>query len=108
VEVFEARVARDLGHSERSDLFGDESSESFVQGKVQRTDAGLSQADGRGEHEVRAVGLEQIDRADFGAELACDDADDFEQSFGGTAALLTERSEFFDAEDVLGLICASD
>ena len=59
-------------------------------------DALGSQPDGRGEHQARAIRLEQVDRADVGGEPPLDQVDDVAERLGGIAALRHQPADFFE------------
>ena len=95
-KVLEARMRRRVGDDLRPQLLGDQSGQAFGQPHADAADALRPQADGRGEHQVGAIGLEQVDRADVGLEPALDQVDDVGQRFGGVAALRDQPADFFE------------
>ena len=66
-EVFEPRVRRRIRDDLRPQLLGDETGQALGQPHADPADALGAEADRCREHEVGAVGLEQVDRTDVGA-----------------------------------------
>ena len=102
-EVFEARMVCGVFDGYGLYLFGDEAGEAFVEREAEGADAAWVEAEGRGEDEVRAIGLEQVGGADVGFEARRDEGDDVHESVGGFAALLGEVGDFFERQDVTGV-----
>ena len=67
MEVLEPRMRRRVVDDDRAHLLGDQADQPFGEPHADAADALGAQADGRGEHEIRAIGLQQVDRADVGA-----------------------------------------
>ena len=88
-EILEPRVRRRVFDDERAELLADESGEAFGEAHPDAADAVGAKADGGGEHQRGAVGLQQIHRADVGREPALDQLDDVGQRLGGVAAAET-------------------
>ena len=61
-----------------------------MQRHAQGADTSRMQAERRGEHEVRPVGLQQIGRADVGPEARGDQSDHVHQRVGGLASPLPD------------------
>ena len=59
-------MSRGVLHDERLDLFADEADQALVEAHAHAADALGAQADRRREHQRRAVGFQQVDRADVG------------------------------------------
>ena len=82
LEVLEARMIRRVVDGNGHDLLGDQAGEPFVQRHAQRADAARMQAERGGQHEVGAVGLQQVGGADVGAEARGDQRHDVHQRVG--------------------------
>ena len=100
----------------RPQLLGDQAGQPFGQPHPHAADALGAQADGRRQHEVRAIGLEQVDRADVGLEPPLNQVDDVVERLGGVAALRHQPADFFERPEqrvLVGLtrelvMCMSD
>ena len=64
--------------------------EAFAEAHADASDALWPQPDRRGQHEVGAIGLQQIDRADIRRELALNQLDDV----GGGAGICTRVRKY--------------
>ena len=105
-KIFKARMVVGLLNRDRTDLFCDEAGEALVNGHAQLADALGAQADGGGEDEVGAVGLEQISGANLGLKALGDEGDDVHQSLGGLAFLSGEGGDLIEGENVrVGATC---
>ena len=89
----------------RRQLLADETGEPFRQPHAHAPDAVRAQADGRGEHERRAIGLEQIDRAHVGVERALNQLDDVAERFFGMSAVRDEVADFFEGPEERVALC---
>ena len=56
------------------------------------------------QHQVRAVRLQQIGRADIGPEARGDQGDHIHQRVGGLAALLGEFGDLLHRQDMVGVL----
>ena len=86
-EIFESRMRGRVFHDLRLQLLADEAGQPFGQSHAHPSDAVRAQADRRSEHERRAIGLEQINRAHVGVERALDQLDDVVECFVGLSAV---------------------
>jgi len=102
-EVLEAWVIGCVLDSYGSYLFGDQTGETFTESEAQRADAAWMEAEGRGQDEVRAIGFEQIGRADVGLEACRNEGDDVHEGVGGLATLFGEIGDLFQGQDVTGV-----
>ena len=93
LEVLEAWMRGRVVHDQRPQLLGDEADEAFVEPHADPADAIGLQADRGGEDQVRAVGAEQVDGADVGAEAALNELDDVGQRLGGVAGHRGEAAD---------------
>ena len=93
LEVLEARMRGRVVHDQRPQLLGDEADQAFVEPHADPADAIGLQADGGGEDQVRAIGAEQVDGADVGAEAALNELDDVGQRLGGVAGHRGEAAD---------------
>ena len=89
-------MRRGVGDDLRPQLLGDQAGQAFGQPHADAADALGPQADGRGQHQVGAIGLEQVDRADVGVEPPLNQVDDVGQRLGGVAALRDEPADFLE------------
>ena len=89
-------MARGVGDDLRPQLLGDQAGQALGQPHAHPADALGPQADGRGEHQVGAIGLEQVDRADVGLEPLLDQIDDVAERLGGVAALRHQPADFLE------------
>ena len=80
----------------RGQLLGDEPGEAFRQPHADPADAFGPEPDRRREHEVGAIGLEQVDGADVGRETPLDEVDDVRQRLSRVAALRDEPADFVE------------
>ena len=85
-----------VGDDLRPQLLGDQARQAFGEPHPHAADAFGPQADRRREHQVGAVRLEQVDRADVGLEPALNQVDDVGQRLGGVAALRDQPADFFE------------
>ena len=79
--------------------FGDQAGEALVEGHAQGADAAGMEAERGGEHEVGAIGLEQIGGADVGAETRGDQRDHVHERVGGLAAILREVRDLIQGQE---------
>ena len=86
-EELEARMTRGVGHHERRELFGRQAHQPFVHAHPHAAYARRVEADGGGQLEVPAVGVEQVDGADVAFELLLDGARDVGERLGWIAAV---------------------
>ena len=98
-EILEARVRGRIGEDLRPDLLGHEAGEALGEPHPHAADAFSTKADRGGKHQVRAIGLEQVHRADVGLEPLLDQMDDVRQRLGRVAALRDEPSDFFEGPE---------
>ena len=93
-EVLEAWMCRRVGDVLRPELLGDETGESFAQPHAHAADAIGIEADRRGQHQIRAVGFEQIGGADVGAEVPLNEMNDVAERFRGVPGRRHEPAQF--------------
>ena len=105
LEVLETGMVGDVRDGDRQHLLGDQAGEAFAERHAQRADAARVQAERGGEDQVGAVGLQQISRADIGAEAHGDQGDDVHQGVGRLAALLGEVGDLLHRQDMIGVGC---
>ena len=101
VKIFESRMIFRLLDSNRAHLLGDQARQAFVDSHAESADTLAAQPDGCGQHQIRAVGFEKIDRADVGFEALGDQRDHVHQRLGRLAALSCEVSDLFESQDVV-------
>ena len=101
LEVLEARMRGGVVDGDGDNAFGDQAGEAFVQRHAQRADAARAEAEGGGENQVGAIGLEQVGGADVGAEARGDQRDDVHQRVGGVASIAREGSNLFQGQYVV-------
>ena len=95
-KVLEARMRRGIGDELRLGALGHQAGEALGQAHADAADALGAQADRRREHEVRAIGLEQVDRADVGVEPPLDQVDDVVEGLRGVAARRDQPPDFLE------------
>src|SRR5580704_243972 len=86
---------------ERPNLLGNEAGEAFVQRHAQRADALWAKSARSGEHEVGAIGFEQVDRTDIRLESTGDESDYVAEGFRRLAAIFGEVPNFLQSQNVL-------
>ena len=86
-EVLEPRMQRRVRDDLRPQLLGHEAGEALGEPHPDAADALRAQTDCRGQHQVGAIRLQQIDGADIGLEPRPNQMDDVGQRLGGVAAL---------------------
>ena len=85
-----------VGDDLRPQLLGDQAGEPFGEPHAHAADALGPQADRGGQHQVGAIRLEQVDRADVGVEPALNQVDDVGQRLGRVAALGDQPADFLE------------
>ncbi len=89
-------MKRGVGEHLWTQLLGDQTRQSFGQPHPHASDALGAQAYGRGEHEARAIGLEQVHGTDVRPEPPLNQVDDVAERLGGVAALRHQPADFFE------------
>ncbi len=102
-EIFEARMTRHLPHGHRAHLFGNQAGQTLVERQTQRADTFRAQAHGGGQHQVRAVRLQQIDGANIGFGARRDQGDDVHERLSRFAAGFGEVPDFFQRQYIVGI-----
>jgi hypothetical protein len=92
-------------HGDWAHLFGDHSGQSFVKPHAKRADALATKADSGGEHQVGAIGFQQVGGTDVGMEAPGDQGDDVHERFRGLAPFLSKGTELVEGEDVINSGC---
>ena len=95
-EVLEARMRRRVGDDLRPQLLGDQAGQALGQPHADAADALRPQADRRRQHQVGAIGLEQVDRADVGLEPLLNQVDDVGQRLGGLPLSRDQPADLFE------------
>ena len=95
-EVLEPRMRDRIGHDHRLHLFGHQTGQAFGDPHPDLPDAFRPQPLGRGQHEVRAIGLEQIDRADVGGKPLANQRGDVGQCFRGIAVAGDQQADLIE------------
>ena len=90
-EVLEAGMRRRIGNDMGSQLFGHQPGQPFGEPHPDAADALRPEANRGGQHQIGAIRLQQVDRADVGLEPLPDQMHDVGQRFGGVAALEISR-----------------
>jgi hypothetical protein len=85
-----------IGNNHRFHLFGDQTGESLGDPHSNLADALGAKAFGRRQHEIRAIGFEQVDRTDVGGEAAADQRGDVGERFRRIAVPRNQQTEFID------------
>ena len=97
-EVLEARMARGVLHHLRHKCFADEAGEAFREPHANPAHALRAQADRRGQHQRRSIGLEQVHRAHVAREALLDEADDVGERLGGITAVRHQPADFLERQ----------
>ena len=105
VEVLEARMVHHIIDRNRLHLFRDQAGEPLAQGHAQRADRTGMQAQGRREHHVRAIRLEQVGRAHIRPEPFGNQCHNIHQRIGRLAALSSEIRKLFQRQNEGGFGC---
>ena len=100
-EIFEAGMVSYLLHSHRSHSFRDQARQTFMQSHAQGANALGAKSQGRGQHQVGPVRLQQVCGTDVGLKALGDQSDDIHQRFGRVAALGGQVADFFQGQDVI-------
>jgi hypothetical protein len=100
-KIFKALVLLCVRERKRPQLFGDQAGESFAESHPESADTLWPEATRCGENETRAIGFEQINRADIGLESACDKGHYVAEGLRRLATVFGEISNFFERQDVL-------
>src|ERR1035438_2578262 len=95
----------DIGNCNWNKLLRDQAREALVERHAQGPDSTRMQAKRRGQHEVRAVRLQQIGGADIRMETRSDQRHDVHQGVCRLAALFGEARNFFPGQDSTGFGC---
>ena len=66
-----------------------------------------AKSDGRGQHQIGAVGFEQIRRTDIGLKPFGDQGDHVHQGFGGLAALRRQIADLLQGQDIAIIVRGS-
>ncbi len=95
-EVLESGMGGRVGEDLRFEPFGDQAGQAFGQPHADAADAVAAQADGGGEHQARAVGLQQVDRADVGLKALLNEMRDVGQRFRRIAVPRDQAADFLE------------
>ena len=106
-EILEAGMILGVLHGHRTHLLRHQAGETFVNGHAQGANALRAQPHGRGQHQIGAVGLQQIGRADIGLESFGDQRDDIHQGLGGFAALGCQIADLLQGQDIAVIVRGS-
>ena len=82
-------------------MFGNQTGESFAERHPESADTLGPEATRCGKNETRAIGFEEINRADIGLESACDKIDYVVEGFGRLAAVFGEISNLVEGQNML-------
>ena len=104
-EIFEPRMGRRVFHDQRRQRLANQTGKPLRQSHAHAPDAVGAQADGRGQHERRSIGLEKIDRAHVGIERALNQLDDVAQRLFGMSAVRNEMADFFEGPEERVALC---
>ncbi len=96
LEVLEPRMRGRVVHDHGPHLLGDEADEPFGEPHAYAAHALGPQPDRGREHEIRAIGLEQVDGAHVGREPALNQVDDVGERLGRVAAARDEIAELVE------------
>src|SRR5262245_30788636 len=100
-EILETGMISRLLYGNGSNLFGDESRQTFMKSEPQHANALFAKTQRCGEDEMRSIRLQKIRRAHIGSEALRNQRYDIHQSFGGLASLLCQVRQFFQCEHIV-------
>ena len=103
-EILESRVRRRVGDELRPQLFRHKTGQPLAQTHPDPAHALGSQTDGCRQHEVCAVGLEQVGGADVGMEPVLHELDDVLEGFRGVSALRNQRADLVDRPERFAVV----
>ena len=96
-------MVRYLLHCHRPHLFGHQTGQSFLHRHSQLSNARLIQSDRRRQHQIGAIRLQQIRRANIDAEPPRNQPDHIHKSFGWIARLRRQARNFVPGDYVVRL-----
>src|SRR4051812_42550308 len=96
-KILEARMGKGVIDGDRCESFGDQPRQAFIEPHAHAADALGAQADRGAEDELATLGLEEIDRADVGAEAALDKVDDISQRLVRVVAVRDELADLLQS-----------
>jgi hypothetical protein len=99
LEILEARMHRRIGDTLRPQLLGHEAGQSFGEAHPNSADALGPKPNRDGQHEIGAIRLQQVDRADVRFEPLLNQVDDVGQRLGGVAALGDQPADFLEGPE---------
>ena len=94
-KVLEPGMRRRVGDELRTQALGDQARQAFSQAHADAADAFGAESNRRREHQIGAIGLQKVDRADVGLEPPLDQMDDVVERFRGVPAGGHEPADFF-------------
>ena len=103
-EVFETRMVHRVLDGNGAYLLGHEASKaSLVESHAERPDARGTQSEGRSEHEIRSIWLQQVCRTDVRRESLGDQCNDICEGFGRLASFRREVTDFLQRQNKTGI-----
>ena len=102
-EVLEARMIPDLFDGHRADLFRDQADQSFIDCHAKLADGFMAKPQGRGQHEIGAVGFEQVGGANIGAKSSGNQGNNVHQGLGRLAGLRRQVRDFLPGQYMVGI-----
>ena len=102
-EILEARMIPDLFHGHRADLFRDQADQSFIDCHAKLAHAFMAQTERRGQHEIGAVGLQQVGGANIRAKPSGDQRDHVHQGLGRLAGFRRQVRDFLPRQHIAGI-----
>ncbi len=104
-KILESRMRLHLLHRHRAHLFRYQARQPFMQRQPQRADAMRAQSEGRRQHQVRSIRLQEISGTDVHLKTLGDQRDHVHQSLCGLAAYLRERTDFIQCQHITLIQC---
>ena len=100
-EILKARMLPHLFHRYRTNLFRNQADQSFIHGHAQLAHAFRAQPQCRRQHQIGAVGLQQVGGTNIGAEAPCNQRDHVHQGFGRLSRLRSQVRDLIPRQHVV-------
>ncbi len=102
-EILETRMTPDLFDGHRADLFRDQADQSFIDRHAKSADGFMAKAQRSGQHEVGAIGFEQVGGANIGAKSPGNQGDNVHQGLGRLAGFRRQVRDFLPGQYMAGI-----
>ena len=104
-EILEPGMRRGIGDALGLEAFGDQTGQALRQAHPDAADAFLPEPDRRREHEIRPIGLQEVDGTDVGREPPLNQVDDVGERFGCVPALRDEPPDLLERPEAFVVGC---